>query len=289
MKYTIDDFNNKFPDDDSCLDWLRKKLYPNRIYCPNCKKPTKHHKITERPVYGCDYCGHQISPMAHTIFQHSSTPLRLWFYAIYLMSSTRCGISAKQLQRETGVTYKTAWRMFKQIRKLLQENNSVLKLDQVEVDETYIGGKRTGKRGRGASGKSPVVGIAERRGLLSATHTQDCKSSTIFPMINRQVAKEATIYTDEYCAYDTLNKKLGYNHIRIQHNTKVYVIGEAHTNTIEGFWSLLKRGITGVYHSVSEKYVQNYIDEYGFRYNHRKDESPMFINFLAQITQQDRI
>jgi transposase len=119
-KYTIEDFNRKFPDDNTCLEWLRCQLYPVKIFCPNCRKSTKHHRIKTRKVYGCDSCGHQISPTAGTIFHDSSTSLRLWFYAIYLMSSTRCGISAKQLQRELGVTYKTAWRMFHQIRSLLE-------------------------------------------------------------------------------------------------------------------------------------------------------------------------
>ena len=121
-KYTIADFNKQFPDDNACLDWLRHKLYPQKIFCRKCGKPTKHFRIVNRKVYSCDVCRHQVSPTAGTIFHHSSTPLRLWFYAIYLMSMTRCGISAKQIQRELGVTYKTAWRIFKQVRKLLQSS-----------------------------------------------------------------------------------------------------------------------------------------------------------------------
>ncbi len=118
QKYTISDLNRQFPDDDAALDWIRRKLYPEKIYCITCHKPTKHHRIKTRKVYGCDFCGHQVSPTAGTIFHKSSTPLRVWLYAVFVMSSTRCGISAKQLQRETGVTYKTAWRMFNKIRSL---------------------------------------------------------------------------------------------------------------------------------------------------------------------------
>jgi len=160
-KYTIQQFNKLFPNDDACLDWLRNKLYPQKIYCTNCKKLTKFYRIKDRKVYGCDLCGHQISPTANTIFDHSPTPLQSWFYAIYLMSTTRCGISAKQLQRELGVTYKTAWRMFHQIRSMLNDGPSLLD-GEVEPDETYFGSHKLGKRGRGAAGKTSVFGMVKR-------------------------------------------------------------------------------------------------------------------------------
>jgi transposase-like protein len=280
-KYTIKDFNKDFPDDDSCLEWLRNYLYSEKIDCPVCQKPTKHHRITTKKVYGCDYCGHQISPTAGTIFGHSSTPLKLWFYAIFLMSSTRCGISAKQIQRETGVTYKTAWRMFNQIRSLLQEGCNPSQ-GEFEADETYIGGKRQGKRGRGAESKTPVFGVVERKINVSAFTTKDLKGMSVYPLIKERVSPDSTIYTDEYNIYDNLSKQ-GYNHERVQHNLKIYVVGKAHTNTIEGFWSLLKRGISGVYHAVSDKYLQDYVNEYVFRYNHRKDDKPMFWLVLEKI------
>jgi len=280
-KYTIAQFNKEFPDDNACLEWLRNKLYPQKIWCPVCKKHTKFHRITTRKVYGCDYCGYQISPTAGTIFDHSSTSLKNWFYSIFLMSATRCGISAKQIQRETGVTYKTAWRMFHQIRSLL---NDEIKLSngEFEIDETYIGGKAKGKRGRGAENKTAVFGIAKRQGELSAFPTNDLKISTVYPIIQKHILPDSTVYTDEFKTYDGI-KRLGYKHIRVNHSDEVWVIGDAHTNTIEGFWSLLKRGINGVYHSVSEKWLPNYINEYGFRYNHRKDEKPMFWTVLEKI------
>jgi ribosomal protein L37AE/L43A len=116
-KYTLEKFNHQFPDEDTALDWLRHKLYPEKIYCSNCRKPTKHHRIRTRKVYSCDYCGHQVSPTAGTIFHKSRTPLRIWLYTIFQMSQTRGGISAKQIERDTGVTYKTAWRMCQLIRR----------------------------------------------------------------------------------------------------------------------------------------------------------------------------
>ena len=197
------------------------------------------------------------------------------------MASTRCGISAKQIQRETGVTYKTAWRMCKQVRLLLGEDIQSLN-GSVEVDETYIGGTRRGKRGRGAEGKSIVAGAAQREGKVTAKVVPNVKRSTLVPFMASKVSRKATLYTDEFPSYDHMTR-LGYNHRRIEHSSKVYVNGDIHTNSIEGFWSLVKRGISGVYHAVSPKYLQSYIDEYSFRYNHRKDETPMFKLMICQI------
>ena len=181
---------------------------------------------------------------------------------MHLMRATRCGISAKQIQRETGVIYEAAWRMFRQIRSLLQESPEPMS-GEVEVDETYIGGRSHGKRGRGAEGKTPVFGIAQRQGNISATATTDIKSATIYPIVKEHVLPESMVYIDEYHIYNKL-KKQGYAHKRVHHTSKVLVVGDAHTNTIEGFWSLLKRGINGVYHAISTKYLQSYINEYSF-------------------------
>ena len=280
-KYTIKDFDKNFPSDDACLEWIKNHVYPNGIYCPLCQMITKHHRMTTRRSYSCDRCGHHVHPTAGTIFEKSTTSLKSWFYAMFLMSATRCGISAKQLERETGVTYKTAWRMFREIRSLLQENPSRMS-GEVEVDECYMGGYRPGKRGRGAEGKTPVLGIAERNGKLSATATKDTKIATLFPIVKEHVLPESMIYTDELPTYNRLPSH-GYKHKRVHHASKVWVIGNAHTNTIEGFWSLLKRGVNGVYHAVSQKYLQSYINEYSFRYNHRKDEKPMFLTILEKV------
>lgn len=280
-KYTIDDFNREFPDDDSCLNWLKEYLYPDGITCKRCCQVIKHHKVTGRACYVCDKCGSHTYPMIGTIFEHSATPLKLWFYAIYLMSSTRCGISAKQIQRETGVTYKTAWRMFNKIRSLLQEDTPKL-TGEVEVDETYVGGVRRGKRGRGAEGKAKVIGAVQREGKVIAQVVPDVKRHTLVPFMTNTVDRNAILYTDTFPSYDHMTR-IGYKHLRIAHQDKEWARGTIHTNSIEGFWSLLKRGIGGVYHSVSEKHLQSYINEYGFRYNHRKDEKPMFRTILEQV------
>lgn len=167
QKSTIKDFQKMFPDDDTCLEWLRRKLYPNKIFCVSetCRKPTKHHKITDRRQYVCQECGHHFAPTAGTIFHKSSTPLRIWFYTIYLMAQTRGGISAKQIERETGVTYKTAWRMCNEIHKRLGEDDVSSFVGTIEIDGSYFAGrKRGGKRGRGSENKTPVVGIAQCKG-----------------------------------------------------------------------------------------------------------------------------
>jgi transposase-like protein len=280
-KYTTQDFEKEFPTDDSCLEWIKNYLWPDGIFCPECEEVTKHHKVTGRQCYACDYCGHQVHPLANTIFRKSATPLRIWFQVIYRMASTRCGISAKQIQRETGVTYKTAWRMFKQIRTLFGENFQHL-TGEVEVDETYMGGMRKGKRGRGAEGKTKVIGAAQRNGKVVAKVVPDVRRHTIVPFTVQNVDRNAVLFTDEFPSYDTM-ARVGYNHLRISHHDKEYVRGKIHTNSIEGFWSLVKRGISGVYHSVSPQYLQSYINEYAFRYNHRKDKVPMFKLVLGRI------
>jgi len=283
-KFTNKDFDKKFPNNDACLEWLVNHLYPNGIECPVCKKVTKFAKLHKRPVYACDICRYQISPLANTIFHKSPTPLRVWFEAIFEITNTRSGYSAKALQRKTGVTYKTAWRMFKQIRSMLDESHTPF-TNEVEIDETYIGGKRRGdNKGRPAEGshKVPVIGIAQRHGKVSVKVTTNVKRSTVMPLIAKNVAKKTIIYTDEWKVYDPLHNE-GYGHVSCNHAAGEYVVGNAHTNTIEGFWSLVKRGIGGVYHAVSPKYLQSYLNEYEFRYNHRNDEQPMFVTVLNQI------
>jgi len=287
QRYTINDFNRDYPDEDTCLERLRNRRYPNGSTCEKCERVTKYHRDAERRSYSCQWCGYHVHPTAGTIFEKSTTSLRLWFYAIFKMASTRCGISAKQLERELGVTYKTAWRMFHQIRKMLTDENDQRLSGTVEADETYVGGRRRGgKRERPGkeSHKTPVFGMAERKGRVVATAVSDAKRATVVPQVQKNVLPETTIYTDEYRVYDNLNKQ-GYRHSRVHHAEEIYVAGDdVHTNTIEGFWSLLKRGIAGVYHSVSAKHLQGYLNEYCFRYNHRKDERPMLVTMLSRVT-----
>jgi transposase len=294
--FTLKDFQQKFHDDATCLEWLRKYLYPNGIYCEKCEATTKHHRVVSRPSYSCDRCGHHVHPTADTIFHKSPTPLTTWFYAIYLMASTRCGISAKQIQRETGVTYKTAWRMFKQIRSMLEEGGNPLggSGKGVEVDEAYMGGRRKHGVGRPMAGdkvKTAVVGIVERKGRVKALVADDVKGSTLLGMVKEHVLPKSVVFTDELHGYDGLAHMpdYSYDHRRIHHSSKVYVVGDIHTNTVEGFWSLVKNGLRGVYHSVGKGYLQSYLNEYSFRYNRRFDTQPMFLSFLKQVEKRDSV
>lgn len=268
MKYTLKDFQQSFPNDDVCLDYIRYKKFPERIDCPNCSVNSLFHRANGRKVYACDHCGYQISPTANTVFHKSPTPLTIWFYVIYLMAQTRGGISAKQIQRETGVTYKTAWRMCKEVRNILSEDFDPF-TGEVEADESYFGGVRKGTRGRGAEGKTAVFGMVERGGKLEVRTVENVKRSTILPIVAENVEQGSQMFTDEFNVYEAL-PAMGYKHDTVPHAEKIYVLGDAHTNTIEGLWSQAKNGIRSVYHSVSATYLQHYLDEYAFRYNHRE-------------------
>ena len=296
LRYTFEQFNQEFTTDDVCLDYLAEKRFPGGMaYCHNCKADRKHHRVSGRTAYACDRCGNHIYPLAGTILEKTTTSLRTWFYAMYLMGSTRCGISAKQIQRETGVTYKTAWRMFKQIRSLLSEPDLQLEGSSVEMDETYFGGRVRGKgRGPQMENKTPIVGIAERKGrIVAKTSPGQVNAHNLMGMVKEHVLPESTIYTDEFAAYNYIpklkteeGKPMGYQHRRIHHSAKVYVMGDVHTNTIEGFWSLIKRGIGGVYHAVSQEYLQSYLDEYAYRYNRRDQGNLIFRSILDEVSKR---
>ncbi len=295
LRYTVRDFNRDFPNDDACLEHLKEQRFPGGVAkCEKCSGvERKHHKVFGRPAYACDYCGSMISPMAGTIFEKSSTPLKTWFYAMYLMGSTRCGISAKQIQRETGVTYKTAWRIFKQIRSLLSAGDMQLEGPTVEVDESYYGGVRKYNRGRPMRGdkkKTPIIGIVQRGGMVVAKVIKNAGREELLGNIQKHVTPGSVIYTGDYGIYHGISKLRGrdgrpanYKHFRIRHKSGWYVKdGHIHTQSVEGFWSLIKRGIGGVYHSVSPKYLQSYLDEYTFRYNRRFDGNMQFKSVLAR-------
>jgi transposase len=292
-KYSLMEFMREYPDDATCLDWLWRSRYSKdgmRAKCPKCvkRREFKRYETSQaRQSWTCIACGHHLHPTAGTIFHKSSTSLHLWFYAIYLMTSTRCGISAKQIERELGVTYKTAWRICHEIRhKLMAQDDGPFTPGPVEADETYMGGRRRGVTGRPGAGshKVPVFGIVERRkgrGRVVAVTVPNVSQAALMPHIIQRVLPSSTVYTDEYTSYRNL-KKQGYDHRRIHHPAKVYVSGDIHTNTIEGFWSLVKRGVGGVYHAVSAKHLQGYLDEYAWRYNHRADGRALFETLLLR-------
>jgi transposase len=297
-EYTVRDFQDEFPTDEACLEWLWRQLHSadgHTAHCPKCERQRRFHRVKSRQSYSCDSCGHHIHPTAGTIFHKSTTPLRLWFHAVFLLSQTRCGISAKQLQREIGVTYKTAWRMFNSIRRMLQDDDDSPLTGEVEIDETNVGGKlrASDRRRRAAAGINPytpaldkqtiVLAMVERGGRVRTVVIPDRSAETIATVIEANVSPDATIYTDEFPLYVGIGRKYA-DHHRIKHRDKVYAIGQVHTQTVEGFFGNLKRGLSGVQHSVSRKWLGLYVQEFAFKYNHRDDREPMFRIFLRRLT-----
>lgn len=290
------EFIEEYPNDEACLVALwRKRHSPDGTTadCPKCEQArpfARYDTAAKRPSWTCTACGHHLHPTAGTIFHKSSTSLHLWFYAMYLMTSTRCGISAKQMERELGVTYKTAWRMAYLIRnKLMVQDAEPFTGDTpVEMDETYIGGRRRrvpAGRPSEASNKTPVFGMVQRRGKVVAIPVRSVKSATLLPHVIERVLPASIIYSDELRSYDALGfSDRNYTHQRIPHAERVYVSGDVHTNTIEGFWSLVKRGLDGVYHSVSRKHLQGYLNEYAWRYNQRNEPRRRFELLLLRAT-----
>lgn len=269
MAYTLRDFRAQFPNDEAVLDWLVKRLNPDGVHCVKCDKVTKHHRLANRRAYSCQECGNHYYPTAGTILHRTRTPLVDWMYAIFLMSNTRTGVSAKQLQRAIGCTYKTAWRMFHQIRSMLDEDHPLMD-GPVEADETYIGGHHRGQFGRSTKNKSVVAGITDREtGEMEARVVPNAKADTLTEHIMDEVEPGATIHTDEWCGYWRL-PRLGYVHEFCHHGKEQWVSGNSHTNTIEAFWGLLKGGLMTVHRgAVRPSYLQAYVNEYAFRFSHR--------------------
>jgi len=290
LRYTMADFNEEFPNDEACLEYIKEQRWPDGVTkCEKCRKERKHYRVSGRTAYACDHCGNHIYPLAGTIFEKTTTPLKTWFYAMYLMGSTRCGISAKQIQRETGVTYKTAWRIFRQVRTLLSDGDLQLEGPTVEVDETYYGGVRkygTGRPMRGDRKKTPIVAVVQRRGMAVAKVIAAVTAENLVGTIDKHVVPGSTVYTDELNSYNTVGHDKRYRHRTINHRSRVYVRGDIHTNSVEGFFSLLKRGIGGVYHSVGQKYLQSYVDEFCFRYNRRYKGNQQFKAILERASKR---
>ena len=286
--FSITDFFNRFPTHDACLDHLMKVRFGETIECPKCGREGRFTRVRNRQVYQCAWCGHQVSPMVGTPFEKSRTPLQKWFYAMYLFTTTRHGVPAKELQRQLSVTYKTAWRMGHEIRKYMANVDGDHPLDDhVEVDETMIGGKpRTnyGKnpRGRGALGKTTVFGMLERGGDVMTRVVRDVLRKTLEAHILENVRTGTRISSDELQSYAALARH-GYDHSAVNHSVRKYVSGDTHTNSIEGFWSMLKRSIRGTHVHVSAKHLPKYLGEFEYRYNMRENPQLMFVRLLLSF------
>ena len=282
MTFTVTDFFRQFPTDDACLEHLWNVRFGDEVECEKCGKVGKFYRLRKEPAYSCPRCGHHIHPMVGTPFAKSRTPLQKWFYAMYMFTTTRHGVAAKELQRQLGVTYKTAWRMGHELRKFMAEVDGETPLSgDVEADETYVGGRTTGgKRGRGAPNKTVVFGMLERDGDVMANVVQNVRMKTLQPIIEENVVAGSTVHTDELKSYNGLSKA-GFEHETVNHSAGEYVDGDSHVNGIEGFWARLKLSIRGTHVHVSRKHLQKYVKEFEYRYNMRKLPELMFDRLLA--------
>jgi transposase-like protein len=296
------EFMRRYPDDAACLDRLwRKRFAPDGHHarCPKCERTRKFHRTKTRASYTCDSCGHHIHPMKGTIFEKSTTSLQLWFYAAYLMTSTRCGISAKQLEREIGVHYQTAHRMMKKIRTELMKDDGEQLRGDVEIDETSVGGRtrRPHGHGRGIAigpdrrkgskqrmkDNPTVLGMVERGGRIRFRVIASRYGAPLSSEVMANVNPASIIFTDEWGSYRPLS---GYflDHSVVNHSAGEYVRGDAYTNTIEGAFGNMKTGMRGVYKKVSPHYLQSYLDEYSWRSNAKLVDEPLFEQLLERAT-----
>ena len=284
MTLTVTDFFRQFPTDDACLEHLWNVRFGDEVECEKCGKVGKFYRLRKEPAYSCPRCGHHIHPMVGTPFAKSRTPLQKWFYAMYMFTTTRHGVAAKELQRQLGVTYKTAWRMGHELRKYMAEVDGETPLSgDVEADETYVGGRTTGgKRGRGAPNKTVVFGMLERGGDVMATVVPNVRKKTLQPIIKENVVEGSTVHTDELKSYSGLSKA-GFDHETVNHGAGEYVDGDCHVNGIEGFWARLKLSIRGTHVHVSAKHLQTYVKEFEYRYNRRKRPEAIFGDLVANL------
>jgi transposase len=281
---SVREFFARFPNEQACLEHIMSVRFGGTVLdCPSCGTVNaQFHKLRERRVYACPECRFQIAPTANTILHDTRTPLVSWFYAMYLFCTTRHGVSGKELQRQLGVTYKTAYRIGQQIRDLTKlADVRVLLTGHVECDEAYVGGVRSGgKRGRGAPGKTIVFGLKERDGPISTAVVPNVKMATLRPIVNERVEGGSIVSTDEMFSYGLLTGD-GYHHGRVRHNIKQWTktddYGIKHsTNSIEAFWQLFKNSIRSTHIHVSQKHMERYLSEFTFRQNHRERVNAMF-------------
>jgi len=296
MRYPFPDFAKEFPDEDTCLRKVLTMRYGENCACPVCgvAEPT-FYRIRSRRAFKCKDCEAHIYPCAGTIFEKSRTPLKLWFHAMYMFTASRNGVAATELSRQLGVTYKCAWRMGHALRTLMNDVDEKRQLKgEVEVDETYVGGietnkhksKRT-KRQQGfasAKTKGVVMGLLQRDGFVRCLVIPSAFGKHMEEVVQANVRPHARVYTDENRGYMRLSQ-LGYQHSTVMHSEKEYVRGKVYTNTLEGFWRLLKTGLIGTHVQVSRKHLQKYANEFAFRYNFRESHRGMFYRLISPSSQ----
>lgn len=282
---TLRQFQSRFPTEESCLEHLKLVRFGERHECESCGKDAKFYRIAKRRSYGCEHCGHQIYPTAGTPFHRTRTSLQDWFYVMFLFCSKRNGVSAKEVERQIGVTYKTAWRMCHEIRKYMAivDGDEPLggPFKTVQVDETFIGGTVRGK-GRGYKGnKTVVLGMWQRGGEVITRVVPSRSYGSLMPHLAKNILPYSEVHTDKHRVYDTLGGVKGYWHKQVDHDAGEYVGKDgATTNGIEGFWAQLKRSINGTHIHVSQKHLSKYLGEFEFRHNRRNRPETMLSELM---------
>lgn len=277
---TISQFFERFPNDDACIAHMFELRFGPDYGCPKCGLIGTFRKLAKHPAYTCN-CGHHVHPMQGTIFQDTHTPLAKWFYAIYLFTTTRHGVPAKELQRQLGVSYPTAFRMAHLIRTHMAKVDGDDALGgHVEVDETFIGGRTDPQKKY--RNKAVVFGMLERGGDIMTKVVPNREAPVLRKHIKENVCLGSTISTDEYKGYKALGR-MGFKHGSVDHSREEWVRGPHHTNGLEGFWSMLKRSIRGTHVHVSRKYLQKYLCEFEFRYNLRHAPQMMFWKLILSF------
>jgi transposase-like protein len=284
---TIGQWEAAFPTDDACKTYLTKHRWPLGVRCARCGAEGPYDLSKSRPFHWqCHQCapqGYRFSVLAGTIFENTNLPLRMWFRIIHMMLTSKKGVSALQVHRTLGTgSYKTAWYACHRIRAGLADKDFNKLMGIVEVDETFVGGKAKnrhkdqrgdGTRGTGGSGKAVVAGAVSRKGNVVARVVENVRASTLTEFVRESVShKVSLLCTDKWVGYKHLNKEFP-QHQMIDHARGEYVVGAIHTNTIEGFWSIFKRGVVGTVHKVSRKYLPLYVAEFQFRYNNRENDN----------------
>jgi transposase-like protein len=281
---TIIDVHEMFGTDDRCREILERLRWPEGVTCPRCQHKG-HSWLEAYDRYECNACKHQFTVISGTIFQDTHLALTKWFVATFLLCESRKGMSANQIKRTIGGSYKTAWYLCHRIRAAMKEAERPMLDGTVEMDETYVGGKRPGHY-RLHTNKEIVIGIRQRGGDLRFFHAEDVKSGTLAHYIKENVSTDVDVMvTDEYTAYPKAMIESGIHgskHETIKHKDRVYVRGDVHTNTVESAFSLLKRGIMGTWHKISAKHLSAYLAEMEFRFNRRK-RSDLFIDTLRHM------
>jgi transposase-like protein len=279
------DINTMFPTDEKCRELLVRLRWPAGVECPRCKM-TVVELETEKQLFYCKDCDYQFSVTAGTVFNDSHLPLNKWFLATLLLCEAKKGMSACQIQRTLGISYKTAWYLCHRIRAAMNESQKPMLDGKVEVDEPYVGGRGHGirLRGRGCD-KEPVIGIRQRGGDLRFFHAKDVKGGTLEKFMRENIGEDVEVmFTDDYKAYRGVAHRMGIKekHKTIRHSFKIYVDGEVHTNTVESAFSLLKRCVIGTWHRISAKHLQSYCTEMAFRFN-RRNSSELFVDTIRHM------